>query len=138
VGLDDESPYATAPDPLVSLGRFDHPPGRTHRDPRQETAPGYSISFLEQRSYQLDVGPRRWDVQPGMALVTGPGATFRVRHSEDRPSDVSLVVGYARRFVEESDHPLLPPLNALSPTNRLGSRRPGGQCRAANNSTTSE
>jgi AraC-like DNA-binding protein len=106
--------------PSVSLARFDHPPGRPHRDPRQETAPGYSISFLEQGSYHLDASPRRWDVHPGMALVTGPGATFRVRHAEDRPSDVSLVVGYARRFVEESDRPPLPPLNVLSPTNRLG------------------
>lgn len=104
----------------VSLARFDHPPESAHRDPRQETAAGYSISFLEQGSFELHADRGKWNLLPGMAMVTGPGATFRVRHSEARPTDVCLVVGYARRFVEELDRPLLPPLNVLSPTNRLG------------------
>jgi AraC-like DNA-binding protein len=105
--------------PAVSLARFDHPAESAHRDPHQETAPGYSISFLEQGSFELQAGRAKWSLQPGMAMAIGPGATFRVRHGEARPTDVCLVVGYARRFVENSDRPLLPPLNVLSPTNRL-------------------
>lgn len=106
--------------PTVSLGRFDHPAEAPHHDPRQETAPGYSISFLERGRYQLNTAQRRWDVWPGMAMVTGPGATFRVRHLETQPDDVSLVVGYDRGFVEESGRPPLPPLTVLPASNRLG------------------
>jgi AraC-like DNA-binding protein len=109
-----------AQSPSVSLARFDHPAESPHRDPRQETAAGYSISFLKQGSFELHAGRTKWSLQPGMAMVTGPGATFRVRHGEAQPTDVCLVVSYARRFLQESERPQLPTLTVLSSTNRLG------------------
>ncbi len=87
--------------PLVVLGRFDHPPEEPHRDPRQEIAPGYAVSFVERGCFDLQVGKRRWRLAPGMLFLTHPGLVYRCRHSEETPTDVCLAVGYTRSFAEE-------------------------------------
>lgn len=109
--------------PLVVLGRFDHPPEEPHHDPRQETAPGYAVSFVERGCFDLQVGKRRWRLAPGMLFLTHPGLVYRCRHSEETPTDVCLSVGYTRNFVEEirqSTKPGRHRLPAVLPlTNRL-------------------
>lgn len=87
--------------PLVSLARFNHPVGEPHTDPPEEYASYYSISFIEQGSYTLEVGRRRWRMAPGVVFITWPGTTYRCEHGEEFPSDVSLLVQYAESFVEE-------------------------------------
>lgn len=109
--------------PLVVLGRFDHPPDEPHRDPRQEIAPGYAVSFVERGCFDLQVGKRRWRLAPGMLFLTRPGLVYRCRHSEETPTDVCLSVGYTRNFAEEVQQTAKPGrhrLPAVLPlTNRL-------------------
>jgi AraC family transcriptional regulator len=91
--------YVTSP--LVSLSRFDHPSREPHTDPPEECAPCYSINFIEQGSYTLHVGRRRWQMSPGTLFITRPGMLYRCEHGEEFPSDVSLLVLYADGFAEE-------------------------------------
>ncbi len=108
--------------PLVVLGRFDHPPDEPHRDPRQEIAPGYAVSFVERGCFDLQVGKRRWRLAPGMLFLAHPGLVYRCRHFEEAPTDVCLSVGYTRNFVEEIRQTAKPgrrPPAVLPLTNRL-------------------
>ena len=90
--------------PLVQVARFDHPAVGIHRDPAQETAAGYSISFVERGGFELQIGRQRWQLTPGMVLLTRPGLAYRCRHSEAIPSDVCLSATYAESQAEDLAH----------------------------------
>jgi len=87
--------------PLVQVARFDHPAVGIHRDPAQETAAGYSISFVERGGFELQIGRQEWRLAPGMVFLTRPGLSYRCRHAEPIPADVCLSVSYAPAAAEE-------------------------------------
>lgn len=82
----------------VSVHRFEHPAGRPHRDPVEESSPDLSISFVERGTFELRLGRRRHAMGPGMMFMTRPGMTYRVRHPGGPPDDVCLTVSYSAPF----------------------------------------
>jgi AraC-like DNA-binding protein len=109
----------------VVLGRFDHPGGYRHRDPREEVSSGYAVGIVEQGSFELRLGRRRWQLAPGMVFLTSPRMTYRIRHFEPRPTDVCLTVSYGQKFIADErggnlQLPASPLPPVLAPSNRLG------------------
>jgi AraC-like DNA-binding protein len=104
--------------PLVTLRRFDHPPGIPHRDPREEIAPVFSLNVVERGTYDLTVARTRHRFTPGMIFATHPGLPYRCRHRQEEPDDVCLSLVYAEEPLREAGIPALLPV-AIPPTNRL-------------------
>jgi AraC-like DNA-binding protein len=88
-------------DARVSLIRFDHPPGRLHRDPEEETSTWHSVSFIERGGFDLQRGDRRWRLDPAALFITYPGFSYRCTHRESMPDDAGLSVQYAPALVED-------------------------------------
>jgi AraC-like DNA-binding protein len=88
-------------DGQVSLIRFDHPPGRLHRDPGEEASTCHSISFVERGGFNVERGARRWRMDPSSLFVTYPGFSYRCTHLESMPDDAGLSVQYAPDLVED-------------------------------------
>jgi AraC-like DNA-binding protein len=93
--------YVTSP--LLSLSRFDHPGSAPHRDPFEEIARSYSVSFIEKGNFSLRIEDRRWQMSRGKVFLTYPGMIFRCRHAEEFPEDVSFSVTYSNRFFDHQD-----------------------------------
>ncbi|MFY9609207.1 MAG: AraC family transcriptional regulator [Blastocatellia bacterium] len=86
---------------LVELDEFHHPAGEVHRDPDEERAAGYSISWVEKGSFDVAIDRRQWRVDSGVVFVSRPGMVFRCHHDEEAPRDVCLSMEYERKFVED-------------------------------------
>src|SRR5688572_24782050 len=87
--------------PAVTLCGFDHPPHTAHRDPEREIAPGHTISFVDEGSFEVEVGDQRWAFGPGSLFVTATGMEFSCRHDCEIPTDRCLSIGYAAQTVED-------------------------------------
>jgi len=107
--------------PDVTIGRFDHPENHPHRDPPEETAEAYAISFVERGGFEVQMGRRSWQLAPGDVFVNYPGLTYRCRHREESPTDVCLSVRYKRWDEDPAGAPPALKENApvLPATNRL-------------------
>jgi AraC-like DNA-binding protein len=108
---------------LASLSRFDHPAGEAHRDPEEERAGTFSLSFVEAGTFELAIGRRRYSLAPGDVFVTWPGLAFRCRHEAELPSDVCLSVDVSEALARDvlatlGRAPAASPV--LRATNRLG------------------
>jgi AraC family transcriptional regulator len=77
-------------DGLVSLIRFDHPPGRTHSDPAEELSSCHSVSFIERGGFDLHRGGQRWRLHPAALFVTYPGFSYRCTHGAPTPGSRAL------------------------------------------------
>jgi AraC-like DNA-binding protein len=80
----------------VAVALFDHPEGVVHRDPEEEIADEYSISFVEQGGFEVQVGRRRWHFQQGDVFLTFPGLAYRCLHSDSIPTDRCLALRYRK------------------------------------------
>jgi AraC family transcriptional regulator len=87
--------------PLVRVIRFDHPAGRTHRDPPEETASDHAASFVERGAFDVEAAGRVWAMGPGSLFVTHPGFTYRCRHAAASPDDVSLSVHFDPALLDD-------------------------------------
>jgi AraC family transcriptional regulator len=88
---------------LVSLMRYDHPAGRTHRDPAEETSSYHSITFIERGAFDLYHRGRRRRMDPSTLFVTTPGLSYRCTHAAASPDDVCLSIHLDPRLVEEAE-----------------------------------
>ena len=87
--------------PAVTLCGFDHPPHAAHRDPEREIAPKHTISFVDEGSFEVEVGDKRWAFAPGSLFVTAAGMEFSCRHDCEIPTDRCLSISYAEQTVED-------------------------------------
>jgi len=87
--------------PLVSVARFDHPDEEAHRDPDEERAGGFSVSFVENGRFHLIVGRERYTLDRWTLFLTRPGLVFRCVHEAELPDDVCISVEFAPAFAEE-------------------------------------
>jgi AraC family transcriptional regulator len=98
--------------PAISLERFDHEPGVSHRDPELERARSHAVSFVDGGSFGLRVARPG---APGALAGTGgdwhrvtskhlfvatPGLEFSCRHDEDEPRDVCFSVRFDEQAIE--------------------------------------
>jgi len=90
----------------VGLRRYDHPPDRAHRDPREEASEWHAVSFIERGGFDLFHGRRRWRIDAGSLFVTRPGFSYRCAHDATHPDDVSLSVYYEPAVREEIESAL--------------------------------
>jgi len=88
-------------DGLVGLARYYHPPDSPHKDPAEEVASAYCVSFIEKGRFGLDQGSRRWSMDPATVFVTYPGLVYRCTHEKSRPEDVSLSVQLSPDLAEQ-------------------------------------
>jgi len=88
-------------DGLVGLARYDHPPDRPNKDPIEEIATAYCVSFVEQGRFDLEQGSRRWRMNPGTLFITYPGLVYNCSHDATHPEDVSLSVRLSPDLVEQ-------------------------------------
>lgn len=86
--------------PQIAIGRFDHPNGAEHRDPPIEAAEEFSASLVEAGSFEVQVGRKWWQLQPGDIFVTFPGLVYRCRHY-GRADDRCLSVTYSHDFAPD-------------------------------------
>ncbi|MGE3373235.1 MAG: helix-turn-helix domain-containing protein [Vicinamibacteria bacterium] len=84
----------------LTLRRFDHVPGITHRDPDRECATGYAVAFVEAGSFRVRTTGSWQDVGTGSLFVTTPGMEFSCSHDEDHPEDSCLSVAYSDEAVD--------------------------------------
>jgi len=85
----------------MAVALFDHPEGLVHQDPEEEIADEYSISYVEHSGFEIQVGKRRWQFQPGDVFLTFPGMVYRCLHSDSIPTDRCLAVRYVK--LEDSE-----------------------------------
>src|SRR5687767_9375538 len=86
----------------VAIGRFDHLDAYRHEDPQVEEALGFSASLVETGSFEVQVGRRRWQLQPGDIFITYPGLIYRCRHY-GKAEDCCLSVDYSRDFAPDME-----------------------------------
>ncbi|MFQ5694376.1 MAG: AraC family transcriptional regulator [Terriglobia bacterium] len=115
--------------PSVLLARYDHPANRPHRDPPEEKAPAWFVSFVESGRFEIAEGRRRWQLGPGSVFLSPRGAPYRCRHFEATPADVCFSVGYTGSFVEDLQRTISLPsgrrIQVFPLTNRLAYIRLG-------------
>lgn len=80
----------------VAVALFDHPEGVVHRDPDEEIADEYSISFVDHGGFEIQVGRKRWQFQQGDVFLTFPGLAYRCLHSDSIPTDRCLALRYVK------------------------------------------
>jgi AraC-like DNA-binding protein len=125
--------------PAVTLERFDHEPGVSHRDPDRECATGHTVSFVEHGSFQVRTDGGWLRIGSDRLFVTRPGLEFSCAHDEDHPSDCCLSVFFTDDAIESLRSAGVHPVDTLTPalTNRRGylrlgldSCRPGDEAKA--------
>lgn len=108
---------------VVSLFRYDHPPGRPHWDPAEEIAPHHAVSFIEKGAFDLYHRGSRWRMNAAKLFITHPGFSYHCRHAEPLPDDVSFSVHCAPQLIDELQTTTGRRLRRTSPamplTNRL-------------------
>ena len=108
---------------LVSISRFDHPPGEVHRDPDDERAGSFSVNFVESGGFELRVGRERHRFDPATLFLTWPGLSFQCRHESETPTDVCVTVDLSetlgRDVAATLGGPPAPPSPVVPLTNRL-------------------
>ena len=107
---------------LVSLIRFDHPSDRGHRDPSEEIAPHYCVSFIERGAFDLHQGRRHWQMGPTSLFITYPGFSYRCSHNGPVPEDVSFSVQYAPALVDDVQRTIGRRWTRSAPAARLTNR----------------
>jgi AraC family transcriptional regulator len=79
--------------PEISVHRFDHPV--EHEDqPYEDVAGNFMASFVEEGSFDLEIGEGRWRVNPGDVMLSHPGMRFRAGFQGTGFSDICLSVAY--------------------------------------------
>ena len=86
--------------PDLDVHRVEHPAGHRHRDPEEEAAGRYSISFVDGGSFSIRSQQGVHELRPGDVLITRPGAVYSCRHAEPYPDDVCLSVSWLRGAIE--------------------------------------
>ncbi|MFY9583035.1 MAG: helix-turn-helix domain-containing protein [Candidatus Acidiferrales bacterium] len=79
---------------LIQVGRFDHPADHEHRDPPEELASGYSVSFVEHGEFTMAGEKGRGYPRSGSVILMYPGMRFRCAHPAAHPDDVCLCVSF--------------------------------------------
>jgi AraC-like DNA-binding protein len=88
-------------EPSLSLIRFDHPPGRVHRDPAEESSLDHAVSFIERGGFDLHRGRRVWKLGEASLFVTYPDFSYRCSHAEEHPGDLCFSVRFSQALVED-------------------------------------
>lgn len=103
----------------ISVHRFDHPV--EHEDqPYEEIAGAFMSSFVEEGTFDLEVGDDRWRVSAGDVMLSHPGMRFRASFAGKGFNDTCLSLTYLSAEDDRFD------------AERLWSR-PGAQVLAAGN-----
>jgi AraC family transcriptional regulator len=92
---------------LIQIGRFDHPPDHEHRDPPEELALDYSVSFVEHGEFAIASRGRKETLRPGSVIFTRPEMHFRCTHPHAHPDDVCLCIAFLDPAAAEE---VIPPL----------------------------
>lgn len=103
----------------VVVALFDHPEGVIHHDPEEEVADEYSISFVEQVGFEVQVDRKRWQFQQGDVFLTFPGLAYRCHHSDSIPTDRCLAVRYVKPEDSEEFAAVARQTPRLATSNRL-------------------
>lgn len=88
-------------DQSVKIERFYHRQCEAHKDPEEETAPCYTVNFVERGKYKLHVEKKSWVLDEQTVFVTHPAMTFRYSHFEEMPTDVCLSIEFDENFAED-------------------------------------
>jgi AraC-like DNA-binding protein len=88
-------------DQTVRIERFYHRHDEAHEDPEEETAPCYTVNFIERGNYRLEVEKKSWTLDERTVFITHPAMRFRYRHFEELPSDVCLAIDFDDNFAED-------------------------------------
>jgi AraC family transcriptional regulator len=86
--------------PDLTVRQVDHPPAIHHRDPEQELATEYAISFVERGSFSIRSRYDSGQLLPGHVFITKPGDLYSCRHADVVPNDVCLSVCWRRDAIE--------------------------------------
>lgn len=86
--------------PAVTLERFDHPPGQSHRDPERERADAHAVNFVEAGTFRVRTRGRWQRLVADQIFVTQPGLEFSCAHDEEHPADCCLSVAYSAEAIE--------------------------------------
>src|ERR1700721_2912401 len=84
------------------IGRFDHPQGQFHCDPRLEVATEHSVNRVESGEFVVEIGRQHWELRPGSLFLTYPGMEYRCRHHEVAPTDVCVAIDIPAKGAEET------------------------------------
>lgn len=77
----------------ISVHRFDHP--AEHEDqPYEETADAFMASFVEDGTFDLEIGEGRWRVNAGDVMLSHPGMKFRAGFQHGGFNDTCLSLTY--------------------------------------------
>jgi len=79
---------------LIQVGRFDHPADHEHRDPPEEFALGYSVSFVEHGEFTMASEKGSGCLRSGSVILMHPEMRFRCTHPAAHPDDVCLCVSF--------------------------------------------
>jgi AraC-like DNA-binding protein len=79
--------------PEIRVHRFDHPV--EHEDqPYEDIAAGFMASFVEDGTFDLEIGEGRWRVAPGDVMLSHPGMRFRAGFQGRGFNDTCLTLTY--------------------------------------------
>lgn len=105
----------------LSLHRFDHPV--EHEDqPYEMVAPAFTVSFVDDGTFDLETGGGRWRIGEGDAFLRHPGMRYRASFEGAGFNDTCLTLTYltaaedrfdAGRTWERAGRPVLPVSNRL-------------------------
>jgi AraC family transcriptional regulator len=105
----------------LSLHRFDHPV--EHEDqPYDMVAPAFTVSFVDDGTFDLESGGGRWRLAEGDAFLRHPGMRYRASFEGAGFNDTCLTLTYltaeddrfdAARTWERAARPVLPVSNRL-------------------------
>lgn len=87
--------------PEFEIGRYDHPPGHQHHDPKEEVAREYSINRVDIGHFVLEIEDRQWELGPGDLFLNYPGMEYRCRHIELEPTDICMSIAFVPQDVRE-------------------------------------
>lgn len=97
----------------VSLERFDHAPGASHRDPDRELATGHAVNFVDAGTFRVRTRGAWHRLVADQIFVTRPGLEFSCAHDDDQPCDCCFSVGYSADAIESLRGDGLTPATAL-------------------------
>jgi AraC-like DNA-binding protein len=85
----------------VNVSRFYHSQSETHEDPKEECTHRYSLNFIEQGNFKIQIGKKSWLIDERSVFVSHPAMVFRCKHSEEVPKDVCFSIGFNENFVAD-------------------------------------
>ena len=86
----------------VAIDRFDHAPGRIHRDPERERGLAHAVNFVEAGSFRVRTDGGWQLVDASRLFVTSPDLEFSCAHDDDHPSDSCLSFSFSEEAIESA------------------------------------